>query len=433
MTAAQQWLTELSVWWWPRFADHLWQTTLFAGVVFVGCLVLRRGAARRRYSFWLVASLKFLIPTFLFVFVFQQAGIELPSLRSETRENAFVQQLAAPALTIVNEESQEIAAAPQNHGTVYFALSMIWLTGFAALVLGWAIRRWRFLRALRLAKPVSEGREWQALQRAQRSLGVPGEIALVILQLKIEPGVWGVRRPVIVLPLTMAGHLDDNELEAIMLHELVHIQRRDNLISILQLALCALFWFHPLVWFISRRLFDERELACDERVVEISQAPAAYASSILKVVRFCFGWRVAGVTGATSGSNLSRRIENIMSNNTKQSVERRSRLVMAGLLGTALIMIVAGLYSSPRRADAAGIQRSDSSLAVTSDDNGVTNTVVDLEANDHSKKSGRSKQAPPAPPAPAAPEAPVIGPPPAPAAPTRTSTEIGRASCRERV
>src|SRR4029079_6840185 len=102
-----------------------------------------------------------------------------------------------------------------------------------------------------------------------------------------------------------------------MLPELVNSQRRDNLTGNLQLALCALLWFHPLVWFISRKVFDEREQACDERVMEISGAPEVYASSILRVVRFCFGRRVACVTGTASGSNLRRRIENIMSNKMK--------------------------------------------------------------------------------------------------------------------
>ena len=65
--------------------------------------------------------------------------------------------------------------------------------------------------------------------------------------------------------------LDDDELEAIMLHELIHIQRRDNLTGNLQMALCALLWFHPLVWFISRKLFDEREAGLRRRGFEVCE------------------------------------------------------------------------------------------------------------------------------------------------------------------
>src|SRR6185312_12152544 len=149
---------------------------------------------------------------------------------------------------------------------------------------------------------------------------------------------------------SISRQLDDQELEAIMLHELVHIQRRDNLIGNLQLALCALLWFHPLVWFINRKLFDEREQVCDERVMEVCRVPEAYASSILKVVRFCFGWRLAGVTGAASGSNLRRRIENIMSTGkSKRRTSVASRVAAVGLVGLALlILVVAGVYRPPR-------------------------------------------------------------------------------------
>ena len=87
-------------------------------------------------------------------------------------------------------------------------------------------------------------------------------------------------------------------METIMLHELVHVLRRDNLIGNFQMAICAVFWFYPPVWFVSRKLFDERELACDEKVLEIYGAPERYAASILKVVRFCFGWKVAALPGA---------------------------------------------------------------------------------------------------------------------------------------
>src|SRR6185436_6753319 len=175
--------------------------------------------------------------------------------------------------------------------------------------------------------------------------------------------VWRVWRPTVVLPDSIASHLNDDELEAIMLHELIHIQRRDNLIGNLQLGLCAVLWFHPLVWFISRKLFDEREQACDERVIEVCGLPEAYASSILKVVRFCFGWRVAGVTGAASGSNLRRRIENIMTiGNTRRGTGAASALLAAVLVATALLVLVgAGVYSNAlgvnAMANSVGIER----------------------------------------------------------------------------
>ncbi len=422
MTAVYDWLAEVSAWWWPRFADHLWQSTLYALVILAAAFVLRRGAARWRHTFCLIASAKFIVPAALFVLLAQQTGFDSFSFFRSTRQTehtVLLQGITEPAAAFVETyEVNVVAANSVRYERRYFALSAIWLTGSLTILLLHGIRRRRFLRSLRLGRSVRSGREWQALERARESLRWRGrgEIRLVILPLQIEPAVWRVWRPTVVLPKSIAGHLDDEELEAIMLHELIHIQRRDTFVGNLQLALCALLWFHPLVWFISRRLFDEREQACDEKVLEVCGAPEAYASSILKVVRFCFGWRVAGVTGAASGSNLRRRIENIMSTgNTKRSAGGASRLLAMSLVGLALVVLVtAGIYTRPLTANAAANDRgvsagvNNEALAVTAQ------TAVDRRS---SQKSDTAPPPPPAPPVEPAdsPGAPQPPPPPQPA------------------
>jgi TonB family protein len=409
MTAAYEWLAQASVWWWPRFADHLWQTTLFALVILAAAFVLRRGPAHLRHTCCLLASAKFLIPAAAFVFLGQQAGIDSPSFlraaQQAEQKATILYGITEPVATLSSTyEVTVVATDAIRHNEVYFALTAVWLTGSLAILLLWAIRRRKFLGSLRMGQTIQHGREWQALERARETLQLRSKVGLLISPLKIEPAVWRVWRPIVVVPESIASHLDDDELEAIMLHELVHIQRRDNLIGNLQLALCALLWFHPLVWLISRKLFDEREQACDERVMEVCRTPEAYAASILKVVRFCFGWRVAGVIGAAGGSNLRRRIENIMSTgNANRGASRLSRLLAGMLLGAALlIMVGAGIYSRPRAVNAAAKETGKIQTA-----SGVMPgplAVID------GRSSRKTKQQPPPPP----PPAPGIGAPPAP-------------------
>jgi beta-lactamase regulating signal transducer with metallopeptidase domain len=315
----------------------------------------------------LVASAKFLIPAAFFVFFAQQAGLHsLPFFRnpSAAEQNVLaLSDVTQPASTLASTYEVIVVATaaeaknettPNDHRAVYLALTALWLAGCLTLFSVWGIRRRTFLRSLKLGSRVRSGREWQILVRARETLHLKQDVGLVLSPLKIEPAVWRVWRPLVVMPDSIGNQLDDQELEAIMLHELVHIQKRDNLIGNLQFVLCALLWFHPLVWFISRRIFDEREQACDESVMEVCKAPEAYASSILKVVRFCFGWRVEGVAGAASGSNLRRRIENIMTiGNTKRRAGAASRLMAGALVATALVVLVcAGVYSEARGIDA---------------------------------------------------------------------------------
>ena len=141
MTAAYEWLAGASLWWWPKFADHLWQTTLFALVVLVASFALRRGPARLRHNFWLLASAKFIVPAALFVFFAQQAGIDsLPFFRSAqpTEQNALlVNGVTQPVSALAfNYELTVVATTASNHKEIYFTLTVVWLAGCATLLSG---------------------------------------------------------------------------------------------------------------------------------------------------------------------------------------------------------------------------------------------------------------------------------------------------------
>ena len=408
MTGAYEWLATTSAWWWPRFADHLWQTTIFALIILIAAMVLRRGPARWRHAFYLLASAKFIIPAALFIFLAQETGIQsLPLFRliQPAGQNAW-SLVTEPAVTFASTYEVTVFGTdsiPPNR--IYLALTAVWFAGTISLVLLWLIRRRRFRHSLRPGPTIRAGREWSALERARESLGMKREVGLMISTRRIEPGVWRVRRPIIILPGSMTTQLDDSELEAILLHELIHIKRHDNLIGNCQLALCALLWFHPLVWFVARKLFDEREQACDERVMEIFNAPEAYASSILKVVRFCFGWRVAGVAGAASGTNLRRRIENIMNHeNTKHAGGRASRLLAGALVGLALLFFVgSGVYSRPHKINSMTAEPGAASNAGDTRPEVLAyageQPAIQSQAGDNERSADQTKQ-PPSPPPP---------------------------------
>ena len=403
MTPVHEWLASAASWW-PRLADHLWQATIFGLVVLVLSLALKRGPARSRHTLWLLASAKFIVPASLLVFISQLIGADSlwPSLTNAGAESsAVVLGITEPASLLANTYELTVTAIPLGHNELYCALTGIWLIGFAALFLSRTMRRAKVRQALKQGRTVTAGREWSALKRAQDSLNLSAEVRLVISSMQMEPGVVGVWKPAILLPESIAEHLDDDELEAIMLHELVHVQRQDNLTGKLQLALTAVFWFNPLVWFISRKLFDEREQACDEKVLEIYGAPETYATSILKVVRFSFGWKAAGVTGAGSGSNLRRRIDNIMSTGNK---ERKtgivSRLLTVTALGiTLIVLVVAAGHNRARSAGSAPFKANDQ--AFVANDESIDSLSNPDESVEKGRKSRRIPQTPPPPPPPA--------------------------------
>ena len=138
----------------------------------------------------------------------------------------------------------------------------------------------------------------------------------------------------------------DAHLEAIVAHEVWHVRRRDNLAAAMHMVVEAIFWFHPLVWWLGARLVEERERACDEEVLRLGNPPQVYAESILKTCEFCVGSLPVSVSGVT-GADLKSRIVRIMTERVARELDFGKKLlfVAAGLL-TVAAPIVFGLQNT---------------------------------------------------------------------------------------
>jgi hypothetical protein len=163
----------------------------------------------------------------------------------------------------------------------------------------------------------------------------------------IAPGVFGVIRPVLLLPDGIANELAAAEFKAILAHELCHVRRRDNLVTMMHMVVEAVFWFHPLVWWLGGRLIDERERACDEEVMRSGSEPEVYAEGILKICELYLQSPLKCMAGVT-GSNLTKRIEAIMNNPPalELSFAKKAWLAIAGVLAVA-IPVILGVTEAP--------------------------------------------------------------------------------------
>ena len=207
------------------------------------------------------------------------------------------------------------ANKPQSDGRqfpLYGALTLIWLTGSLFLVVRWTRPNLRLARAVRAARRMGSSRETEILRRVRSWLALNREIQVLVSPRFTHAGLLGIRNPVILLPQGATVRLSDEELAAILIHELVHLERRDNLVVLLQRVLTSLLWFYPPTWLIDQKLLEERERACDEEVLRLTQAPETYASGILKVVGACLEGRMAGAS-SIGGSSFKRRMADILS------------------------------------------------------------------------------------------------------------------------
>jgi bla regulator protein blaR1 len=224
---------------------------------------------------------------------------------------------------------------------------VVWLAGFVAVLFHWW-NQWRGIRAaVRASLPLRAGREVDALRRLRSNgrLNLPS-VELVSSAAKLEPGIFGILRPVLWLPVGIADCLSEKELDAILAHELCHARRRDNLAAAVHMVVEAIFWFHPLVWWLGARLVEERERACDEQVVLLSGEPQAYAEGILKVCEF-YGASPLTCAAGVTGADLRKRIEGIMASRFIGELCFWKKLLLTGLLAAAVICpFVSGVFTA---------------------------------------------------------------------------------------
>ncbi len=310
-----------------QLANHLWQSTLFACVVALLTLMLRRNRAAVRHGLWLAASVKFLVPFSLLIGLGSQVEWRQAPVVPQPRLNV-VEQISEPLAILASPARLLAQRAPSRFPVVLFSL---WLCGFAANGLAWW-RRWRQVRAA-----------WRAASPLPLNLPIP----VLSSSARLEPGVFGVFRPFLLLPDGLNEHLTPEQFEAIVAHELCHVRRRDNLSSAIHMVVEALFWFHPLVWWIQARLVEERERACDEAVLQMGSDPQDYAEGIVTVCEFYLKSPLVCVSGVT-GSDLKRRVETIMLNRAadRMNIGRKLLLFVGGVLAVTLPLIV-GVMNAP--------------------------------------------------------------------------------------
>jgi beta-lactamase regulating signal transducer with metallopeptidase domain len=301
--------------------NHLWQSTLFSVAVGLLTLAFRENGANIRFCLWLVASVKFLLPFHLLVLVGTYLdwgtapGIHTPHLFVPAIDQ--IAQLGTMMTNGVVAPSQPAASA---HWSISTFIWVIWSIGFALLISRWVFQWWKIRAAV----------------KSSSLLDIEAPISVRATRTILEPSIFGIVRPVLLLPEGISTRLTPEQLKVILAHELCHWRRRDNLTAAAHLLVEALFWFHPLVWWLGTRLVAERERSCDEAVIRSGGDRRVYAEGILKVCRFYVEPPLPCIVGI-SGGTLSKRIEAIMTGRglVRLHFTKKILLAVAGCLAIA--------------------------------------------------------------------------------------------------
>lgn len=329
-----------------ELSSHIWQSTICAILAGALTLLLKKNGAQTRYWIWFLASVKFLIPFAWLTSLGSHIGWSIASVPISRYD-----WLLGTAMQPSSNAAPGIMAAARSSVSVSvfatYVLLGIWVIGMVAMFVSWYALWRRVDSTLRGATRVRDGQEFQTLLQLQRQTGIKTPIELAYSYSSLEPGVFGILRPVLLLPIGILKYLDSEHMEAVLLHELLHVRRRDNLMAFIHMLVQTLFWFHPLVWWLGARLVNERESACDEDVLCFGNKPQVYAESILRICKYCMSSPIPCVSGI-SGGELRKRIEKIVSCRVgrKLNFGRRALLAAAAFLAVTAPIVI-GMIDAP--------------------------------------------------------------------------------------
>lgn len=298
---------------------------------------------------WQVPGLNYILPSaagFNFTSEFETVGAtptgssEAPSFPDDSHLTPVPPPEAAigkadPAAKIsVLREPDRVIAAPwvswrQVFPRLWFLGLCVSLVPLAAGLLAqhWLARRVRQLNDRAWIEPLEELREY---------FGIWRQITLCVSTRPSVPMTLGVVQPVVLIPAEGRDWQHDRR-RVVLMHELAHVSRHDVLTQIFAQLVCALYWFHPLVWYAARRMRIERETACDDRVLNAGIRPSSYAQHLLEIA--CLSRRrflpAAASAGMPAGSKLESRVKSILDTHRNRGALSPLNVVIGLLISLA--------------------------------------------------------------------------------------------------
>jgi beta-lactamase regulating signal transducer with metallopeptidase domain len=247
--------------------------------------------------------------------------------------------------------SGSIATAAVEHplirirsGRILGAFEIMWaLLSFVMLMrLGFGYRKLRGLKADATPAPA----EWQLRLRSLRGInGVRRQTQLLVSSHIAAPMSLGFLNPAILIPRALLDTLSASELEHVMLHELGHLQRRDDWTNLAQKLIEAMLPIQPAVYWIGHRMSLEREMACDDWVIAATGTAEPYAASLTRVAELS-QWARAGILAAGATGNRSQLFSRVhhMLDRTRNAAPK----LTIGPLGAAIAAIGILIYVGAR-------------------------------------------------------------------------------------
>jgi bla regulator protein blaR1 len=243
--------------------------------------------------------------------------------------------------TVGARGSPNTATAGRGSLSILRVLRVIWVAGVLLFLTPLALSLWRLRRICRTGIPWLDGEP--NIKRLAAEPGVRWPVDVLVHEAVQVPLTCGFVRPAIVLPAD-TGEWSEADIRHAMAHELEHVRRADWPFQVMARVVCALYWFHPLVWAAWRRLGLEAERACDDAVLRGADGPA-YAEQLVRLAQRLSKSTGRYVLSMANRSDLSTRVSAVL-----DMQQRRGRAGAGCAAAIAMVAFVLTVGISPLRA-----------------------------------------------------------------------------------
>src|SRR5688572_20874764 len=307
----------------------LWQGAAIAAVAAAFMFVFRKPATRYLVG---IAALALMLVSFgiTFTLISGSHGVAAEASAAGAPAAASLSTLGANASSTFHLGEQ--AAISSDGGFLWIARG--WLAGvfLFALRIAFGLLVIDYLRRRNLiALPDALVDRFRALQRR---LGIRRNVRYAECHSLSVPAVVGFFRPIVLLPMRALTGLTPEQLEAVIAHELGHIKRFDVAVNFFQVIAETLFFFHPAVWWLNKRIRADREDCCDDVAIAVCGEKAGYARALATME----GWRdVPDFALAATGGSVAARVARLLGVSERNANTRTAGVFTASLVLTAAL------------------------------------------------------------------------------------------------
>jgi len=347
--------------------NSLWQSALIYGVLFIIMLSLPKLAAKYKHNL-AFGSIVLMFVGFVYHFV-NQMLINIP------QESAAVYQKGLQFQQYFNNLPESFSSKAE----AYFPIVVTFYLIGIVLQLFVIVRGYHQLDKFKKQHLSAIPDNWKLLfENVIAKLKIKKTIKFQLSSIVNVPLVIGYFKPIVLFPIALVNQLDNDQVEAILIHELSHVRRNDFLLNLIKTAIETLLFYNPFVWMAGRFIHIEREHACDDLVLKITGKPLNYAHALLKLELLKDKSSPSYALAATGKTqNLYQRIKRIT--NMKTNYLNAKQQMAALTLGVACLFSIAWINPTDKQKDNKTVAKNELMTMINAD--GTVKTLLKIDTS----------------------------------------------------